>query len=258
MHALREMQQSFLDYLLGRGDQGLGHVQSTPEASARQRLGVYATGYRLRLREALETDYERLHVYLGDALFERLADAYIDRFESHSSSLRDYSRHMGELLQTLAPYCDLPVVQEIERIERAFNHSFDAADSAPLAPDALARVPAEGWPSMRLGFHASLKLLSNAYNSFPIWRALSNGQVPPEVEHEAATWLVWRKGLVSRYRCLSGAEACALQTAVSGADFSTLCEALLAHHAAEAVPQQAVMLLQTWIAEEMVNAIHYG
>jgi hypothetical protein len=257
MRALREMQQSFLGHLLGQPSEGAGYIQSTPEASAQQRLDVYASGYRLRLKEALESDYERLHAYLGDELFDRLADAYVDRYPSHSTSLRDYSRHMGDLIEGLSPYCDVPVLSELERIERAFNHSFDAADTEPLDPAALAAVPAEAWPSMRLGFHASLSLLENAYNSFAIWGALADDQVPPAVAHDPAIWLVWRKGLVSRYRSLSGSEACALQTAVSGGDFSALCEALLDHHAAEEVPRQAMMLLQTWIAEEMVDAIHY-
>ncbi|MEZ5585494.1 MAG: DNA-binding domain-containing protein [Sedimenticolaceae bacterium] len=257
MQALRNMQQRFLGHLLGQGGEAIDFIQSSPQASAQQRLDIYATGYRLRLKEALQTDYEKLHAYLGDALFDRLMDAYIDRYPSQATSLRDYSRHMDGLLKSLPPYCDVPVLVEIERIERAFNHSFDAADSEPLRIDALADVPPANWPTMCLGFHASLCLLSNRYNSFPIWQALSNDQVPPEVVDDPVSWLVWRKDLISRYRALSEAEACALRTAISGGNFGELCEGLLAYHAAEDVPQQAVIMLQTWIAEKMVNAIEH-
>lgn len=255
MHSLREMQQAFLGHLLGQAGDAAGYIQSTPEASSHERLGIYATGYRLRLKEALETDYERLHAYLGDELFGQLMDAYIDRYPSHQTSLRGYGRHMAELLNGLAPFCDVPVLKEIERIERAFNDSFDAADSRPLAADVLTGIPPEAWPTMRLGLHASVRLLPNEYNSFPIWRALSNGQTPPEVERDPATWLVWRKGLVSRYRALPEAEASALETVFSGGDFSALCEGLLDHHAEDEVPRQAVALLQGWIEEEMVDSI---
>ncbi len=252
MQALRRMQQSFLGHLLGRPSDAVDYIQSTPEASAAQRLGIYASGYRLRLKEALETDYERLHAYLGDDLFDQLMDAYIDRFPSHATSLRDYSRHMDVLLRETLPFSGIPVLRELERIERAFNHSFDAADAAPLDPACLESLPPEAWPGMRLELHASLSVLDCAFNSFPIWRALSRDEVPPEVAHEPSTWVVWRKDLVSLYRSLPPDEADALAVARDGGDFSALCEALLAHHAEQEVPVQAVTLLRTWIDEQMV------
>ena len=252
MDALRALQQAFLGHLLGRETDIAGAIEDTAEASAEQRLNVYGSGYRLRLKEALETDYERLHAYLGDELFDRLTDAYIDRYPSDVFSLRDYGRHMPELLRSLPAFRALPVAHELERIERAFNHSFDAADSPPLDPAALAGLPPDAWPGMRLRFHASLVMLNNEWNSFPIWRALSRGETPPAPEREPTTWLVWRKALVSRYRAPAPAEAAALEVALSGYDFGTLCECLLAFHPEHEVPERAATLLQSWIAEEML------
>lgn len=257
MHALNDMQQSFLGHLLGQDGDAASYIQSTPQASSHERLSIYASGYRLRLKEALETDFGQLHAYLGDALFDQLMDAYIDRYPSHFTSLRDYSRYMGELLQELPPFCDVPVLRELERIEQAFHDSFDAADSEPLSVEVLAGISPEEWPSVRLGFHASVQLLPNDYNSFPIWRALSEEQTPPEVALDPATWLVWRRDLVSRYRALPDAEACALEVALSGGDFGSVCESMLTHHAQAEIPAQAVMLLQNWLAEGMVDAIRF-
>jgi len=256
MSALRDMQQSFLGHLLGQPGNAVNSIRSTPEASAQQRLDIYAAGYRLRLKEALETDYERLHAYLGDDLFDQLMNAYIDRYPSHSTSLRHFGQHMQELLGTLAPFCNVPVLQEIGRIEQAFNHSFDAADSDPLHADILSSVSAAQWPSLRLGFHDSLTLLAVEYNSFPIWRALSQGEQPPEVVCDPGLWVVWRHDLISRYRALEDDEAGALETARSGGTFATVCEGLLDDHPPDEVPLRAVTLLRSWIADQMVDAVH--
>ena len=128
-----------------------------------------------------------------------------------SKAAENFSRHMDEMPISLPPYCDVPVLVEIEHIERAFNHSFDAADGEALEIDVLADVPPADWPTMCLGFHASPCLLSNRDNSFAIWRALANDQVPPEEVVDPVTRLVWCRDLVSRYGALSEAEACALK-----------------------------------------------
>ncbi len=253
MPALRELQRAFLGHLLGDTTDIAHAIQSTPEASASERLSIYATGYRLRLKEALETDYPRLHTYLGDALFDRLAGAYIDRYRSQGTSLRGYSRHMGELLAGLSPFDELPVLGELERIERAFNHSFDAADSGPLDPAVLERLPPAAWPDMRLGVHASLRLLDLRFNSFAIWRALAEEQTPPEPEPDRAIWVIWRRALVSRYRALPAHEADLLRGVLAGEPLADLCERLLAHFPADEVPGQAVGLLRGWIGEEMIT-----
>lgn len=255
MERLRAMQQAFLGHLLGRPSDIADAIQSTPEADAETRLGIYASGYRLRLKEALETDYPQLHAYLGDALFDELMDAYIDRYPSNVYSLRDYGRHIPELVRSLSPFDRLPVVQELAHIERAFNHSFDAADSTPPDPAVLGELAPKAWPGMRLRFHASVRLMHNQWNSFPIWRALSRGETPPEPVREPSTWLIWRKDLVSRYRALEAPEAGALQLALEGGDFSALCESLLSFYPADEVPHEAASLLYSWIAEEVLADI---
>ena len=66
MTALKQMQQSFMGCLFGRESNIIDQIEATPDATSEQRLSVYTSGYRLRLKEALSTDYERLHGYLGD------------------------------------------------------------------------------------------------------------------------------------------------------------------------------------------------
>ncbi|MGH2578315.1 MAG: hypothetical protein ACRDG9_11305, partial [Actinomycetota bacterium] len=55
---LREVQQAIQSYVL-RGDRDAeARVLSTSRVDARTRLDIYAKGYRLRLLEALEEDFQ--------------------------------------------------------------------------------------------------------------------------------------------------------------------------------------------------------
>jgi len=250
------MQQSFLGYLLDTSELGIAKdIKSPPDCSAEQRLALYANAYRMRLKEALSTDFERLHTYLGDDLFETLMQRYIDSYPSHHTSLRYFGQHMAELLSRTEPFCDLPEVEEIARIELAFGDSFDAANCNRVNLDDLAAVPPDAWPDLNIGFHAAVQLLPQLFNSFQIWRALSNDETPPEKTADASTWLIWRQDLISRYRALAPAELTALSVALGGDSFAGLCEALLNHFDADEVPQRAVGYLQLWINDQMVCAL---
>lgn len=256
MDALRKLQHEFLGYLLDDSATTIvARIESTPQRSAEQRLAFYGNGYRLRLQEALSTDYERLHSYLGDVLFDSLMQQYIDAYPSHHTSLRYFGQHMAELVKQQEPFSLYPEIAEIAGIEQAFADSFDAADSTIARLEQLAQLPAAAWVNLRLSFHVSVQLLSQQTNSFQIWRALANEEIPPQASADETTWLIWRQDLVSRYRALETAELAALNAAIAGHSFADICEALLEHFDEDETPQRAVTYLQQWINDQMVTTI---
>ena len=249
---LRKLQQSFFGHLVGEQTDVVKHIQSTVDRSAEQRLHIYSSGYRLRLKEAISTDLDKLYSYLGDEMFEHLMDVYIDTYQSHHPSLRYYSQNMCELLATQKPFSDFPELLELARIEQAFNFSFDAADCDTIGIESIAKIQAESWAELTIQFHSSMQLLELQKNTFPVWKALSQDQTPPESVFDASTWMIWRKQLVSRFRVLDEAEAALLREAKKGANFSRLCEAMLSFSDEEQAPMQVITLLQTWINEQLV------
>ena len=253
MDTLRKLQDEFLDYLLDNADVGITErIESSPQRSAEQRMTFYGNAYKLRLKEALSTDYERLHAYLGDELFDSLMQHYIEKYPSHHPSLRYFGQHMVELVEHQQPFKQLPEVAEITRIEQAFANSFDAADSECVSLIQLAQLAPEAWPTLSLRFHDSVKLLPQQCNSFQIWQALSNEETPPRTITCDTTWVIWRQDLVSRYRALDSAELTALTIAMSAGSFADLCTALLKHFSEQETPQLAVAYLQQWINSQMV------
>lgn len=253
MNALHKLQHEFLGYLLDNSSSDIiERIESSPQRSAEQRMTYYGVGYVLRLKEALSTDYERLHGYLGDELFENLMQQYIDRYPSQHPSLRYFGQHMPTLVEQLEPFDQLPEVAEITRIEQAFANSFDAADRPCVSVNELATLEPEAWASFTLNFHGAVQLLAQKTNSFQIWKALSNEETPPQKENSDTTWLIWRQNLVSRYRALEKPELAALTIAMSAGSFSDVCEGLLEYFSEEETPMRAVGYLQQWMNDQMV------
>lgn len=253
METLRKLQHDFLGYLQDNEDAGIvERIESSPQRSAAERMMFYGNAYSLRLKEALCTDYERLHSYLGDELFDTLMQHYIEKYPSHHPSLRYFGQHMVKLLEHMQLFKQLPEVAEIARIDHAFANSFDAADCQCVSAVDLAQLVPESWPALTLRFHDAVQLLPQQYNSFQIWRALSNEEPPPKKITSDTTWVIWRQDLVSRYRALDSAELTALKIAMSAGCFSDLCAALLEHFSEQETPQLAVAYLQQWINSQMV------
>ncbi|MGB7302267.1 MAG: DNA-binding domain-containing protein [Burkholderiaceae bacterium] len=264
---LRKLQQEFLGFILDDAASTIvGQMESTPRRSARERMALYGTAYTLRLKEALATDYERLHTYLGDDLFDKLMQQYIEAYPSRHPNLRYFSQHMVDLIERLDIFQQVPQVAEIARIEHAFANSFDAADCHCVTLEDLAQLEPAAWVTLTPVFHSAVQLLPQRYNSFQIWQALGNVDsegteatvTPPERTDDNTTWLIWRQNLISQYRALEAPELAALTLALSGGDFSDLCVALLDHFDEQETPPKAVAFLQQWINDQMICELRLG
>jgi hypothetical protein len=71
---LRQLRQDFMHYVLGEQSEIVTQIESTPVLSVKDRLDIYATAYKLRLKDAISTDYETLHLYLGDEQFDNVME----------------------------------------------------------------------------------------------------------------------------------------------------------------------------------------
>ncbi len=258
MNDLRDLQQNFMHYLLRQPSDMVEHIESTPVMSASDRLDIYGSAYNLRLKEAITTDYDILHGYLGDEQFDQLMDCYIEKYPSHTTNLRYFSINMSDLLQEQAPFNQFPVLAELARIEFSFANSFDAENTCITAINDLAVIDPEQWATLQFEFQKSLALLTINTNSFAIWKALANEETPPKVEHLEipANWIIWRRAdLVSHYRPVSLSEAQTMQLAMQGKNFAELCESLLEFYSEEETPLKAITFLQSWIQDEQLAAL---
>lgn len=227
-------------------------VVGTDKVSARVRLEIYADAYRLRLIEALATDFPALQTLVGEERFATLGRAYIDAHPSEHFSLRYFGRHMHRFLATALP--SEPWLAELAAFEWALGEAFDAADGSALTAERVGAVPPTEWPGMRLCLHPSVRRLDLRWNVPRIWQAVDQ-QESPEIgmpqEHEIS-WLVWRRDLRVYYRSLGEDEAWALEQAAAGRTFGELCEGLCTWFSEAEVPAHAAGLLKGWVTEGLL------
>ena len=260
MSDLRTLQHDFLAYLLD-GDPAIADAIVDQAADSDQggrdtRLGIYANAYRLRLRETLETDHEMLGLYLGDDLWDQLADGYIQDQPSTFRSLRQYGDALPTWLAGHEPFSEHSQIAELAAFERRLLSAFDAPDAPRAEPAELAALPAGHWPGLTLRFHPSVQPFPVTTDCIPIWQALKAGQTPPPVESDPATWLLWRgEDRLTEFRSMPEHEALLLTHFLNGGDFADACELLLPFFDAEAIAGSALALLSGWLRDGLVREL---
>lgn len=256
MNDLQKLQQRFQRYVVNGARDIEPDIDAT-RAAASERLGIYADAYRLRLLEALETDFVALRAYLGAADFARMGQAYIDAHPSTHPSLRHFGRELGAFLANDARYRAQSLLTELAAFDWTLTEAFDAPDDAVLTGDALATLPPQRWASMRLRPHPSLRRLDLQWNAPALWKAADTGAPLPNAERSPhpIAWAVWRQGLQTYFRSLPVDEAWALDAVRAGHDFATVCEGLCEWIDPVHAAAHAAGLLKQWIIDGMLSDI---
>jgi len=252
---LGSLQQSFQQFLLSGEPVIRDQIAGTETCDADTRLGVYFDAYRLRLLEALETDFIALKAQVGDERFDTIGRDYIEAWPSTHPSLRYFGRHLSRFLAEDARYRAEPVLAELAAFDWTLIDAFDAENKDLLAIETVASVEPSDWPVMRFAVHPSLRRLDLEWNAPEIWQAVDAGQPLPKPqrrEHPRA-WVIWRKELNSFFRELQVDEAWALDALQRGASFGEICEGLTEWIDAQHVAGHAAALLKGWIAENMLH-----
>src|SRR5690606_13210963 len=125
MTTLATLQASFQRHVLGHEERFSDRIATPPAGSAEERIAIYRDAYRIRLREALASNYARLESLLGEAAFAEIADAYIEAQPSTFRSIRWFGDALPALLEAALPA--KPWLAELAQWEWAIAAAFDAA-----------------------------------------------------------------------------------------------------------------------------------
>ena len=232
------------------------HVVGTAQVSADTRLSIYANGYRLRLIEALASEFTTLQRIAGEKTFDALCRSFIDAHPSRTPNLRWYGGELARHLAHTAPFNRRPVLSEIAAFEWAIGLAFDAADDRVLSFEEVAVLPPQSWPAMGFVLHPSVQRLDLAWNAPDLFKATDSGDaVKPRRAASPRNWCVWRRELTPRYRRLQPDEAWMLDAVARGLPFAEICEGLTRWASEAAAAARAATLLRAWISEHMVSAV---
>lgn len=287
MSTLTELQTDFQSFLLDGNERMLSRVIGTGKVSAETRLAIYFDAYRLRLLEALASNFPVLRAWIGEE-FEDAGLAYLMAHPSRHFSIRWFGHQLPEFLAATSPWRENPCIAEMAALEWALSEAFDAGDSAAVGIDDMAHIPVDSWPGMRLRFHPSVRRLDLRWNAPIIWKVVNQyldaekntdscrgetsatpasetdrhwetpqiADVPtPESSEHPQAWLAWRQDLKTWFRSLSVDEAWALDAAMHGESFAGICEGLCEWIDARNVALHAAGLMKQWITDGLVSGI---
>jgi hypothetical protein len=212
------------------------------------RLGVYAHAYFSRILGVLVKDYPKLHALLGADAFTALARDYLRAHPPHDFSLRESGVALSRFLfDTTRDFLDV----DLARLERARTEAFDGPEAATLSRDAVAALPPEEFPGLRLRLVPTAALVLLSTNADDIWDALENEQPVPARRDDPRTVLVWRRDITVFHRTLEEDEESALHRITGGGTFANVCEVFA--HRPDATAR-AIELLLRWLDAEILRA----
>jgi hypothetical protein len=291
MNALTDLQSDFQAFLLDGNARMLDRVAGTAKVSAETRLAIYYDAYRLRLLEALASNYPVLRAWIGEEEFETAAIAYLAAHPSRHFSIRWFGHLLPEFLAATPPWQDKSSLAEMAALEWALSEAFDAEDGTIIGVEDMAGIPADAWPDMRLHFHPSAQRLDLRWNVPILWKAINQNldvekntascrgetsatpsagkeqredapavaDVPALMQGDyPQAWLVWRQDLKTWFRSLSVDEAWALDAAMTGENFAAICEGLCEWIDAQNVALHAAGLMKQWITDGIVSGIDFS
>lgn len=258
--SLRAQQQALAAAIVGDTDEADAWLRPRADGSPAL-IAVYRHAHAARLQAALRDNFEALARALGDDGFEALARAYLHAHPPTQPSIRWWGDRLADFMaqadESLVPH---PALVDLARMDWALRTAFDAADGPVLDAAALQALPPDHWPALRLQLHPSVALQPFQWAVEAAWRALQATEGDPELpppEAHAHTLLLWRRGLVTQWRSLDGAEAALLQALQAGEPFAALCELATADAASsEAGAAQIAARLNQWLADGLLSGFN--
>ncbi len=213
-------------------------------------LRIYQNNYRASLVACLESSFAQTRAWIGNDAFLEAAVTHVDHVPPSSWTLDAYPREFPETLASLYP--DDAEVTELAWLDLALGEAFVGPD----APVVLQPAAAD-WDVAVLRFTPTMAMAPLTTNATAIWTALAEGNAPPAADAlpAAGAVLVWRHGMVARYRAIDAAERDALVMMRGGASFAALCTATVdALGEAEGIARAGGLLGQ-WLSDGLISAI---
>lgn len=257
LSALAAVQHALQSFVLSGAPDIHSQVARSGQGTPKERLQIYAEGYRLRLVEALEHDFPALHRALGPKGFGQMGRVYIEAFPSQRRSVRWLGEYLATFLRSNRPFSEQPWLSELAAFEWALSTAVDAGNSTTVGVETIAALPPEAWPAMRLVFHPSVQRLDLQWNVAVLRRSVDEGRSLEKPLRGAGplSWVVWRPVLEPHYRSLEADEAWAVDAARVGGSFEEICAGLCEWLDAQHVSLRAAGLLKGWVTDGLISQV---
>ena len=176
-------------------------VVPPPAGDARQRLGVYRSGFPARIESALTDVYPALVHLIGTGARHALAHRYA-RFLAeapppHSSNLNDAGDRLPVFLAGDPLTVDLPFLPDLAALERSIAAAFHARECEPFDARRLVSWEIDDLACARLRFQPSLAVVRSAWPIVELWEARETqvAEIDIDLRDRPQVAVVHRRGL---------------------------------------------------------------
>jgi hypothetical protein len=270
---LAELQALFQARILaGSGEADaplLDALRESQRGAAREELlGVYQSGYRVRLESFLYEDHPGLRALLGDDDFEALAREFVEANPPKNRNARWYTTGLPDYMAAAPQWRDDRRALSMALFERAMVDAFDAPNAETLTLQALAGFAPEDSPRFVFEFHPSLILLELSAGTMAAYQASDEGEegggdealgeaegaetFAPDANETVA---IWRCNEETAFRELEGDEYVALNEARAGRTFGDICQMAAFQQSGEIAPERLAQFLASWFEDGMVVGV---
>lgn len=168
---------------------GVTTARGGPDA---RRFDVYRNNVMVALIGALEQRFPVARRLVGDDFFRGMARAFVAVSKPASPLIFRYGDDFPTFIAAFEPARSVPYLADVARLEMAWSLAYHAADAAPLALAALAKIAPEALPSAKLVPHPSAALVGSPWPIGSIWEAHRHDPVAPVAHPGPQTILVVR------------------------------------------------------------------
>jgi len=168
-------------------------ILPSPEASALERIDLYAGMYYARLVDIMAQDFTGVKFVMGEDAFREIAYEFVHRHPSTHPSLTHLGTKFPQyLLKEVPKLKHREFLVELARLEWSLEEAFDEMQAEPLTEAALQAVPPEQWAKAKLVAIPALRLHAFEYpvnDFFGAFREYTEGAPLPRVPKPKKSWM---------------------------------------------------------------------
>jgi len=164
-------------------------IKKNTRIAPEEQLAIFIEGYRIRLTQAIRSDYPALLALLGDKIFDALALQYI---KNHPPMGFNLDRYPHEFAAFMHDNRDDGFAAEIAALEGMIAEVFMMEESTPLTPSALTGLTPEDFGNLVLKPRNASRLLAFDYPVDDWLAAQRAGNIPSRPEKGATFLYVYR------------------------------------------------------------------
>jgi hypothetical protein len=192
-HRLHEYAAAFGPGLTNPEIEPPNDVVSAPGKGVIKRYNVYRNNVMVSLIDALAAIYPAVQRITGVEFFRAMARFHVRATPPVTPLLFEYGRDFPLFIESYEYAREMPWLADTARIERAWLDAYHAADVAPLAAEAFARIDPASLAHIRLVPHPAARIVRSRFPAVAIFSMnRTDAAVSPLCSSDAEDALVTR------------------------------------------------------------------